>query len=215
MTSAYDKVYLERARTVLGAMLEYSVYDLNEDLSDFFEQFISTGLAKRFGKGDFQLIAGKSGVELARMVVEMRGDEVSHKPPTCRVGRSREYWTGWVMAYYQWFTSLSFSEIADSIPIERIRDLYSPYHEMDIHHFVDKMNELYRKANPETNLKRKRLQVGLTQKQLSEMSGIPLRTIQQYEQRQKNINKAQVDYLISLSNVLCCDVDVLIEKVTP
>ena len=99
------------------------------------------------------------------------------------------------------------------MPIAYIRELYAPYHEMDIRHFVDEMNELYRQENTETRLKRMRLLAGLTQKQLSEKAGIPLRTIQQYEQRQKNINKAQVDYLLSLSSVLCCDIDLLIEKV--
>ena len=45
------------------------------------------------------------------------------------------------------------------------------------------------------------------------MSGIPLRTIQQYEQRQKNINKAQAEYLVALARVLCCEVEDLMEKV--
>ena len=100
------------------------------------------------------------------------------------------------------------------MPIAYIRELYAPYHEMDIRHFVEKMNELYRQQNPETNLKKLRCQAGLTQRELAEMTGIPLRTIQQYEQRQKNINKAQVDYLLSLSNALCCNVEVLVERVT-
>ena len=213
MTRAYDRVYLERARGVLGVMLEYLVHDLDYELSGAFEQFMKCGYAKRFGRGDFQLIAGKSGVELARLVVELCDGERCYKSPTCRMKRSREYWTGWALAYYQWYTSLTFSDIVESIPIEQIQELYDPYHEMDIRHFVEKMNELYRQRNPETNLKRMRLRARLTQKQLSELSGIPIRTIQQYEQRQKNINKAQVDYLISLSNVLCCDVEVLLEKV--
>ena len=84
---------------------------------------------------------------------------------------------------------------------------------MDIRHFVNKMNELYLAANPDTNLKKKRNQAGYSQKQLAEISGVPIRTIQQYEQRQKNINKAQVEYLLKLSTTLCCDVESLIEKV--
>ena len=46
---------------------------------------------------------------------------------------------------------------------------------------------------------------------LAELAGIPIRTIQQYEQRQKNINKAQVQYLIALSKVLCCEISDLVE----
>ena len=91
--------------------------------------------------------------------------------------------------------------------------MYSPYHEMDIRHFCDKMNELYRAANPETKLKYLRQKAGLSQRELAELSGVPVRTIQQYEQRQKSINKAQAEYLVMLAQVLCCDVLELIEKV--
>ena len=90
--------------------------------------------------------------------------------------------------------------------------LYSPYHEMDIRQFVDKMNELYKTAKPETNLKHLRQKVGLNQRELAELSGVPLRTIQQYEQRQKDINKAQAQYLVMLAQVLCCDMRDLMEK---
>ena len=35
---------------------------------------------------------------------------------------------------------------------------------------------------------------------------------QQYEQRQKNINKAQMEYLLVLAQALCCRVGDLVEK---
>ena len=73
------------------------------------------------------------------------------------------------------------------------------------------MKERYRAARPETNLKMRRQQAGFSQRELAELSGIPVRTIQQYEQRQKSINKAQVEYLLILARILCCDVENLIE----
>ncbi len=106
---------------------------------------------------------------------------------------------------------MKFADIIKAVPIEEIRALYSPYHEMDIRHFVDKMNELCRSQRGETNLKRLRRQAGLTQRELAEKSGISLRTIQQYEQRKKNINKAQIDTLIPLSKSLYCEVKDLLE----
>ena len=127
--------------------------------------------------------------------------------------RSEEYWTGWALAYYQWETSMSFAEITRYVPILDIQALYSPYHEMDIRQFCDKMNELYQAAKPETNLKLFRQRAGLSQRELAEQSGVPLRTIQQYEQRQKNINKAQAEYLVLLSRVLCCGMEDLMEKI--
>ena len=91
--------------------------------------------------------------------------------------------------------------------------LYSPYHEMDIRHFADKMDELYNDAKSETNLKIYRKRADLSQKELAEISGIPLRTIQHYEQRQKDINHARAENLIILSKVLNCKVEDLIEYV--
>ena len=84
---------------------------------------------------------------------------------------------------------------------------------MDIRQFTDKMIELYKAAKPDTNLKIIRTRLNLTQKELSDISGVPVRTIQQYEQRQKNINKAQTEYLVMLSKALSCKVEDLLEYV--
>lgn len=213
MIHAYDKLYLEKARTSLGRMLDFAVYDLNYDIAEFFDLFLTSGVAEDFGQGDFTLLAGKSGVELAFEVLVRAGIRTEPITPHYTAWRSKEYWTGWALAYYQWETALSFVEIVRYIPIQEIQSLYSPYHEMDIRQFVDKMNELYRVAKPESNLKLRRQQTGLSQKELSEISGVPLRTIQQYEQRQKNINKAQAEYLLMLSQAMCCKAEDLIERV--
>lgn len=74
------------------------------------------------------------------------------------------------------------------------------------------MKELYRIARPDTNLKLLRKRVGLSQRELADLSGISVRTIQQYEQCQKNINKAQAEYLVLLAQVLCCEITDLMEK---
>ena len=132
--------------------------------------------------------------------------------PNYTVNRSEEFWVGWALAYYQWETSMSFAEIVRYVPIKDIIALYSPYHEMDIRQFVDKVNAMYKAAKPETNLKLLRQKAGLSQRELAEMSGVPMRTIQQYEQRQKNITKAKAEYLVMVAKVLCCTVDDLIEK---
>lgn len=213
MIHAYDKTYLEKARISMGRMLDFAVNDLRYDIGDFFGLFIKTGLAERFENGDFTLIAGMSGVELAYKVFEKAGIAIERVKPRYTLARSKEFWAGWALTYYQWYTSQSFEIITKYVPIKDIVALYSPYHEMDIRQFVDKMNEMYRKARPETNLKIMRKRAGLSQRELAEQTGISVRTIQQYEQRQKNINKAQAEYLVLLAKVLCCNVEDLIEKI--
>lgn len=141
------------------------------------------------------------------------GEDRRKIKPQCTANRSEEYWSGWALAYYQWETGLSFSEIVKYIPIKEVVSLYTPYHEMDIRHFTDKMNALYKSAKPDTNLKIIRTKFNLSQKELADISGVPVRTIQQYEQRQKNINKAQTESLAMLSKALSCKIEDLLEYV--
>ena len=213
MMHAYDKLYLEKARAALARMLDFAVYDLHQDLTSFFDLFISSGVAPLFEQGDIHILVGKSGVELAYEVLDRSGLAYERVTPQYSMDRSEEYWTGWALAYYQWETAQPFAEIVQYIPIRDIQAMYDPYHEMDIQQFCDAMNERLRKAKPETNLKLLRQQNGLSQKELAEISGVPLRTLQQYEQRQKNINKAQAEYLVLLSTALNCSVEQLIERI--
>jgi DNA-binding transcriptional regulator YiaG len=213
MIRAYDKSYLDKAQTALGRMLDYAVYDLEYDPDRFFDLFLASGYADRFGSGDFRLLVGRSGVELARMTVEAVTGKAVTVRPRYTMNRSPEYWAGWALAYYQWATALTFREIVGAVPLHEIIMLYEPYHEMDIRQFCDKLSELYRLKHPDTNLKRIRKLVGMTQNELAAQSGVPLRTVQQYEQRQKDINRAQAAYLILLSKALHCSPEDLMEKV--
>lgn len=214
MIHAYDKLYLEKARAALARMLDFAVYDLHYDIKVFFDLFISSGVATLFEQGDVNTLVGKSGVELAYEVIERSGLTVERVKPRYAMDRSEEYWTGWALAWYQWDTGMTFAMIVRYVPIKEIQQLYNPYHEMDIRQFADHMDELIQMAKPETNLKLLRQQNGLSQRQLAELSGVPLRTIQQYEQRQKNINHAQVEHLAMMVRVLNCNLSSIIDEST-
>ncbi len=213
MIRAYDKLYLEKARAALARMLDFAVYDLHYDIDVFFDLFICSGVATLFEQGDVNTLVGKSGVELAYEVIERSGLTVERVKPRYSIDRSEEYWTGWALAWYQWETGMSFAVIVRYVPIKDILAMYNPYHEMDIRQFGDHMDELIQKAKPTTNLKMLRQQNGLSQRQLAELSGVPLRTIQQYEQRQKNINHAQINQLAMMAQALNCDTAQLSERI--
>ena len=203
MIHAYDKNYLTAAQKCLARMLDYMVNDLQYPLETAWNWFLMSEISRRFELGDSAILAGTSGVELARRVLEQAGKPEPVRKASYAYDRSPEYWTGWAIAYYQWDTGLRFSEIEQAVPISEVRMLYTPYHEMDVRQFADKMNELYRAAKPETNLKSLR----------TRQAEIPVRTIQQYEQHQKDINKAQGETLLRLARVLHCSIDDLMEKV--
>ena len=213
MIHAYDKIYLSAAQKNLARMVDYLVNDLQYPLEQAWHFFITSEMAGRFEKGDCSVLVGMSGTELAWNVLRQAGEKLPDSEPVYIYERTPEYWTGWVLAYYQWDTGMRFEEIEQAVPVTTVRMMYTPYHEMDIRQFVDRMNELYRQAKPQTNLKILRIISGLSQAQLAALTDIPVRTIQQYEQRRKNINKAQAETLLKLSKVLNCSVEELMEKI--
>lgn len=211
MIHAYEQLYLDKAKANLGRMLDYAVNELNIDIQDFYKHFLTSGLCKAFENGDCSVIVGRSGVENVWILYSGQNSKILNIKPRYSISKSPEYWTGWALAHFQWHSNLSFTEINHFIDIKEVLSLYTPYHEMDIRQFLDYMYDKYFLLKPETNLKIYRTKIGLSQKDLSKITGIPVRTIQQYEQRQKNINKAQAEYLLAFSKALCCRMEDLLE----
>lgn len=205
MMRAYDSSYLLMAQRSLGRSFDYASVDLGIPLRRYYDCFLATHYADRFCNGDFRVLAGMSGVELARRVLREVGCGQREFPyPSTREARGPQYWAGWALAYYQWSTGFSFTEIDGFVPVEQVLSLYSPYHEMDISRFVARLNELRDQRVPDTELKRRRLTLGLSQRDLAERSGVSARTIQQYEQRRKDINKASFSSVAALADALHC-----------
>ena len=83
--------------------------------------------------------------------------------------------------------------------------------EASVEKIASVIDENVRATYPETNLKRIRTAYGCSQRELSKMSGVSLRSIQMYEQRNKDINKAQSDSLYRLAKALGCTMEDLLE----
>jgi len=62
-----------------------------------------------------------------------------------------------------------------------------------------------------SNLKEMRTRRGMTQAQLADASGVGLRMIQQYEQRQNDINKAAAVTVYQMAKALHCAVEDILE----
>ena len=65
MIQAYDKNYLYKSQNNLGIMFDFVVYDLQENLSNFFEKFLFSKISKQFERGESSVIVGKTGIELS------------------------------------------------------------------------------------------------------------------------------------------------------
>ena len=98
------------------------------------------------------------------------------------------------------------------LPYGDLKKMYYTLHEADITKFVDIADERVREYFKDTNLKRIRTVYGCTQAELARLSGVTLRSIQMYEQRRKDINKASAETLYSIAKVLGCTIEDLIER---
>ena len=212
MTHAYNESYLGKAKDRLSSFFDYAINDCNLKPDWVTALFVNTGYAEQFERGNPAYIAGMSGVELARTVILKAYGRKKLPNPTHAEECSPEYWAGWVLAEYQWYTGRRFKDIFERVPLTKIIGMYSVYHEMDITNFIETMEEFYKEAEGDSNLKRIRENRGLSQTELAEQSGINVRNIQMYEQRVNNIDKAQAHILYKLSRVLGCDIEDLLEN---
>lgn len=211
-TRAYREIYLSKAQAALGDAFDYAINTCHIPGSDFVKLFTACSVSRRMENGEPALLAGKSGIEVAAdVLLETTGKQPETEPQE-HFGRSREYWIGWVVCYYQWFSARSYSDIFNVLSYEDLANMYYTLHEADITKFVEIADEMIRAHFKDTNLKRIRNAYGCTQAELAKRSGVTLRSIQMYEQRNKDINKASADTLYRISKALGCSMERLLEK---
>lgn len=198
---AYHAEYLDNAMVTMATMLDYAVNIRHEQIDFFFQYFLFTPYAQQFERGNPAFITGNTGVELYRLV---RMDFSYPQPVYTSIDRSPEFWVGWCLAYYQWYTNRTFHEIVAVVSLSEMLGWYPTLHEADIMRYVDVMNQ--RLAARHTNLERLRSRAGLSQAMLAQLSGVSLRSIQMYEQRQNDISKAQFNILNALAKTLGCTI---------
>lgn len=212
MIHAYQEIYLSKAQSVLGDAFDYAINTCGITGNDFVKLFTVSSVSKRMENGEPAYLAGKSGIEIVvEIVAETKNQELQIEPQE-HFGRSKEYWIGWALAYYQWYSNRKYNDIFRVIPFENLQRMYYTLHEADITKFADIADSRMKEFFCETNLKRIRTAYGFTQAELAERSGVSIRSIQMYEQRNKNINKASADTMYRLAKVLGCTMEDLIEK---
>lgn len=213
MIHAYNHYYLEDAMNNVGNMLDCAVNAVHCDINVFFEMFLASGVASQIQIGNPRFVSGLSGVELCQKVFEKSSDfdmiEIDYQP----FERTKEFWAGWSLAYYQWFRAKSFLYIQrNGLDINRIVEMYPTLHEADLSKFVetaDSIIESYLVERPNV-LKTIRKQARLTQQRLAEISGVTLRMIRAYEQGDQDIRKAEAQTVFALSKALGCSPESII-----
>lgn len=137
MTHAYSNLYLESAQDILGNALDWVANTCGEDITKFCDLFSQSKISTMFEKGYPRYVAGCNGAELVNFVME----DLKLPEYGCThefyADRSPEYWTGWILAYFQWQQNSSFKTILQKISVSKILDLYPMGHEQDIRNIAD------------------------------------------------------------------------------
>ena len=147
-----------------------------------------------------------------QLVLEKSSDKTLPIVNYVTFDRTPEYWAGWFLAYYQWYSAYSFSFIQrNGLSISTILSLYPTLHEADLSKFVQTADALIQQHldTRKSRLKTIRKQSRFTQKELAELSGVTLRMIQAYEQGDQDILKAEAQTVFALSRVLGCAPEVI------
>ena len=208
---AYDEMYINSAQQILGHATDFALVSLGLDADAFETALTISRAAKQFEDGNPRYVAGMNGCEFARIVLTQTGNSFPDIEDEMFLDKSPEYWSGWALAFYQWYSCKSFEEIFSLIHLSDVIGMYPVFHEMDIMRFVEKIDSLSTDASSDTRLKIRRLNCGLSQSELAKISGVALRQIQLFEQRQRNINNASAVTLFKLGKALSCSMDSLLE----
>lgn len=208
-TPAYNPIYLSKAAKAVGNMLHDAVLEFGYDGSDFLRLFIQSDIAEQIENGNPKYVAGKSGIELFTEVIERTTSKQIDSAVIETYDRSDVYWVGWVLAHYQWYSGRSFRDILEAVNYDELLGLYDTLHEADIQKSYEVLDAHFDRSESKLKLVRKRC--GITQEELSDLSGVSLNTIRAYERKAKDINKAQADIVVRLAGALKCDMSDMLD----
>jgi hypothetical protein len=123
-------------------MFHYAVNVCNINGEDFIKLFITSSVSKKIENGEPSYLSGKSGVELLLEVVKETMSKDILVEIKEQYSRSKEYWIGWAIAYYQWYSNRKFKDIFKVFSFENLQKMYYTLHEADITKFWEEFKKL-------------------------------------------------------------------------
>lgn len=212
----YPEELLPSTMNALGKAFDFADKHLPEGLNEFYELFACSDIARTFDGPDAHPDLSGSGIQLVLSVCEDMSSEgldlmlMSERRPD-KSHRDRAKWCGMLLAYHQWDTSATFRVISTYLGIRDLFDLFERQASAPLAKTSARITETLALRTHPTRLHHFRTEAGLTQHGLAAASGVSLRSIQQYEQRKKDINRAQARSVLLLSQALSCSMEDLLE----
>lgn len=137
---AYIEPYLKDVMKNLGVMSHFCINEYGLSPEKFSTLFANSHVAEQISMGNPRFLTGMSGKEMADMLIESSAELKSKQISSDSYQVSPEYWAGWVMAYYQWYTAKSFNQMyIDGQTFDKVIRMYHPMHEADLAKVVEMM----------------------------------------------------------------------------
>lgn len=133
---AYNEIYLDEIVETQGELFE-KVIDLipQIDVEHFVEQYLRSKTRFFLDKGN-PFIATKNYIDLYAYFVQtdnfipIKGKEFDFIAMN---------WIGQFYAYYQWYTTISSSDLVQRFPLKRMLSVYPGLHDLDLKLAVEKV----------------------------------------------------------------------------
>ncbi len=211
---AYDKKELPQVISTLGKALEFAEKCLPEGAAGFYRRFANSSVAATCTGPDAHPEIGGSAIELVLDVNEDASIDtlLMNEKRLSKQETRRLRWEAELLCRYQWETGLPFPAVFRTLSPERLRALHADYAELPPAEVVQKISVPETHESTTTSLARIRRERGLSQAGLAKASGVTLRSIQQYEQRKKDISHAQARSVLALAQALSCTMEELLEN---
>lgn len=202
--------YVDKAKENIASFLDGMVNTCQYLIKDAWIMFLKSRVSLQFERKQYEKIAKQTVEELTNNI--LKDNKVSDRVEKIHtIANSKEYWAGWVVAWYQETTGLRFAEITKPMNIVEIMKLHKMYEDQPLQKVKAKIDKVRKQRTVGTNLKLCREMAGLTQPELSDRSQVPYKELQKYEQGRKDINKAPREMLDRLAKVLSCKIEDMYE----
>lgn len=140
MNTAYSELYISDAQKTIAHSFDYAVNKMNLSLKEYAEKFLAFKYLNLLESGDPHYVAGISGIELAKEICGKENTDFGHLSYEPKV----EYWTGWILSYYQWAKNTKYKTILSKFPIEKFEKAYPTFHECNKNRMIEYMDEVIR-----------------------------------------------------------------------
>ena len=213
-SKAYDEKELPQVISTLGKAFEFAEKCLPEGAAGFCRRFANSSVAATCTGPDAHPEIGGSAIELVLDVNEDASIDtlLMNEKRLSKQETGRLRWEAELLCRYQWETRLPFPAVLRTLTEERLHALHADHAELPPAEVVQKISVPETHESTATNLARIRRERGLSQAGLAKASGVTLRSIQQYEQRKKDISHAQARSVLALAQALSCTMEELLEN---